>query len=243
MAGYYTTRGYVLRRFNLGEADRIITFITPDQGKLKAVARGVRRMKSKLAGHLELFSHVDLHVAAGKRLDVITSVKLLEAPPQYDYEQLASAYVYAEMLDKLLDEGETSPDVYVLVEMTFSDLGRGATSLNELYFKLRLAGILGYEPEVSRCARCGGKDAEAAYFFEPSLGGIVDDACRTVGALAITRDGIKLWRAILSLSLANVRRIAGAEALAAETLPICNAFYEYNFDRRFTAAETMQGTL
>lgn len=232
----------MLRRFNLGEADRIITFITPDKGKIKAVARGVRRMKSKLAGHLELFSHVDLQIANGKSLDVITSAKLIESPPELDYDQLASAYLYAQMLDKLLDEDDQPGDSYVLLEMTLADLIKyGASNLGELYFKLRLAAILGHQPVLDACVRCGKSGPDYNYFFEPSLGGIVDDACRMPGSMAMSHDAIKLWRAILSLSLANVRRIAGGDAIANDTLGLCNAFYDYNFDRRFTAADTLQG--
>lgn len=242
MPGYYATRGYVVKRFNLGEADRIITFVTPDHGKLKAVARGVRRMKSKLAGHLELFSHVELQIATGKSLDVITSAKLIETPPELDYDQLAVAYLYAQMLDKLIDDGDAPEGIYMITQMALEDLvGQGASSLAELYFKLRLAAVLGYQPELAACVRCGASGPEFNYFFEPSLGGIVDEACRLPGGMPMSHDAIKLWRAILSLSLANVRRIAGAEALAVETVPICNAFYDYNFDRRFTAADVLQG--
>lgn len=242
MPGYYATKGYVLRRFNLGEADRIITFITPDHGKLKAVARGVRRMKSKLAGHLELFSHVELQIAIGKSLDVITGAKLIEAPPEFDYGQLAQAYLYAQMIDKLLDEDDQPQDSYVLMQMALDDLtAYKASNLGELYFKLRLAAILGHQPGLASCVRCGKSGPDYQYFFEPSLGGIVDEACKLPGGVPMSQDAIKLWRAILSLSLSNVRRISGAEALAAETLAICNAFYDYNFDRRFTAADTLQG--
>lgn len=242
MPGYYATRGYVLKRFNLGEADRIITLITPDHGKLKIVARGVRRMKSKLAGHLELFSHVELQAAVGKSLDVVTGAKLIEAPPEFDYDQLGIAYLYAQMLDKLIDEGDTPQDVYTITQMALEDLiGEGASALGELYFKLRLAAILGYQPDLAACVRCGASGSDYQYFFEPSLGGIVDEACKLPGGQPMSHDAIKLWRAILSLSLANVRRISEAEALAAQTLPICNAFYDYNFDRRFTAADVLQG--
>ena len=242
MPGYYRTQGYVLRRFNLGEADRIITFITPDKGKLKAVARGVRRMKSKFAGHLELFSHVELQIATGKSLDVITSAKLIETPPELEYDQLGLAYLYAQMIDKLVDEDDQPQDTYVLIQMAFEDLiAFGASGLGELYFKLRLAAILGHQPDLTSCVRCGKSGPDYQYFFEPSLGGILDEACKMPGSMAMSHDGIKLWRAILSLNLANVRRIAGAEQLAQETLTICSAFYDYTFDRRFTAADTLQG--
>ncbi len=242
MSAYYTTRGYVIGRFNLGEADRIITFITTDQGKLKAVARGVRRMKSRLAGHLELFSHVDIQVAGGKKLDVLTGAQLVQETPQFDYDQLAQAYLYAQMFDKLVDEGDEPPDLYTVAQMGFDDLGaHGASTLGELYVKLRLAAVLGYQPSLDACVRCGASGPQYSYFFEASLGGIVDDACRLPGSMPMSHDAIKLWRAILSLSLANVRRIAGGEAIAHETLAICNAFYDYNFDRRFTAADTLRG--
>lgn len=201
-------------------------------------------MKSKLAGHLELFSHVELQVAVGKSLDVITGAKLIEAPAELDYEQLGLAYLYAEMLDKLLDEDDQPQDSYVLTQMVLEDLTqRGASSLGEFYFKLRLAAILGHQPGLTSCVRCGASGPDHDYFFEPSLGGIVDEACRLPGSMAMSQDAIKLWRAILSLSLANVRRIAGAEQLASDTLAICNAFYDYNFDRRFTASDTLQGSL
>jgi len=240
--GYYATKGYVIRRFNLGEADRIITLITPDRGKLKVVARGVRRMKSKLAGHLELFSHVNLQVAVGKSLDVATGAQLIESPPEFDYDQLASAYLYAQMLDKLLDEDDQPQDSYVLTQMALEDLvAHGASRLGELYFKLRLAAILGHQPGLANCVSCGESGPDYSYFFEASLGGILDKACKMPGSMAMSHDAIKLWRAILSLSLAHVRRIAGAEVLAEDTLAICNAFYDYNFDRRFTAADTLQG--
>lgn len=242
MPGYYATKGYVLRRFNLGEADRIITLITPDRGKLKVVARGVRRMKSKLAGHLELFSHVTLQVAVGKSLDVVTGAQLIEAPPELDYDQLGQAYLYAQMLDKLLDEDDQPQDSYVLTQMALEDVAaHGASRLGELYFKLRLAAILGHQPGLTSCVRCGASGPDFNYFFEPSLGGIVDEACKMPGSSSMSHDSIKLWRAILSLSLANVRRIGSAEGLAEETLAICNAFYDYNFDRRFTAADTLKG--
>lgn len=242
MPGYYATQGYVVGRFNLGEADRIITFITPEHGKLKAVARGVRRMKSKLAGHLELFSHVQVQIAVGKSLDVITGAKLIESPPELDYEQLASAYLYAQMIDKLLDEDDQPQDTYLLTQMALQDLvSYGATNLGELYFKLGLAAILGHQPGLSSCMRCGKSGAQYRYFFEPSLGGIVDEACKLPGSRPFSHDAIKLWRAILSLSLPNVRRISGAEVVAKDSLPICNAFYDYNFDRRFTAADILRG--
>ncbi len=106
-----------MRRMNLGEADRIITFITPDHGKLKAVARGVRRIKSRLAGHLELFGDVQLMLARGHNLDVITSARAAQSHLAIadDLERLSQAYLMAEMVDKLVREESVGPGVYRLV--------------------------------------------------------------------------------------------------------------------------------
>ena len=120
----YKTRGIVLRRHNLGEADRIITFLTTDRGKLRAVARGVRRIKSRQAGHLELFSETDLMLAEGRNLDIITSARLRVVDDRLtsDLRRLGTAYLMAEMTDVLLDDNEPQADIY-------ASLGAGLAAL------------------------------------------------------------------------------------------------------------------
>src|SRR5438045_828289 len=103
---FYKTTGIVLRRMNLGEADRIITILTRDHGKVRAVAKGVRRIKSRMAGHLELFGAVELMFAEGRNLDIITSARLMRSAELLSDtpKTLGYAFLLTEMLDRLIDE-------------------------------------------------------------------------------------------------------------------------------------------
>jgi len=242
MAGYQTT-GIIIGRFNLGEADRIITFITPDHGKLRAVARGVRRIKSRMAGHLELFCRSQLMLAVGRNLDVITSVRLENHPDKLaeDYEQLSYAYLFAEILDKLTEEGEAHPAVFKLLDEALSALDQGqGGQLLELWFKLRLAAELGYRPQLRGCVVCGRRDEAADYFFNPALGGIVDAACRQAADQPMPVRQIKLWRLLLQQDWPKLAKVGEAAGLAEDGLSLCDDFYEHVFGRRFRLAAVLK---
>ncbi|HSH31825.1 MAG TPA: DNA repair protein RecO [Candidatus Saccharimonadales bacterium] len=239
---YYQTVGIVLRRTNLGEADRIITFLAPELGKVRAVARGVRRIKSRLAGHLELFGEVDLMLAEGRSLDVITSARL-QRPAEAmasDYGRLAAGYMLAEMLDRLVGEGAAGRELYESTRAGYLDLiNQGASQLLELWFKLRLASALGYRPQLNRCTLCQGQPASQAYFFSSEAGGIVDGSCASSRRHPMTPNQIKLWRLLLVAPLERVRRLEGAAEAAAASLGTCDAFYDYTFGRRFTSSQLL----
>jgi DNA repair protein RecO (recombination protein O) len=237
---YYKTEGIVLRRTNLGEADRIITFLTPDHGKLKAVAKGVRRIKSRMAGHLELFGHVNLMLATGKNLDVITSARLSKSADNItsDFDRVSYGYLYAEMIDRLLDEGVENPELYRQVSEVFGLLGdHGSDGLLELGFKLKLLGALGYRPHLGGCTNCHREDASVDYFFSLSGGGLTCSDHATDRTKRLSHNQIKLWRLLLDHNIEQIRQLTGSVAEAAQTLAIINEFYDYTFGKRFTAQE------
>ncbi len=242
--GYYKTEGIVLRRTNLGEADRIITFLTPDHGKLKAVAKGVRRIKSRMAGHLELFGRVNLQLATGKNLDIITSARL-NGPADTisgDLDRVSSGYLFAEMIDRLLDEGVENSELYRQVAETFEALSlAGPGPLLELGFKLRLLDALGYHPHLDGCTNCHRTDGDVDYFFSLSSGGLTCSAHVTDRLRGMGHNEIKLWRLLLDHSTSQVSHLAGAAEASARTLPIVNDFYDYTFGKRFISQELMNG--
>jgi DNA repair protein RecO (recombination protein O) len=239
---YYKTEGIVLRRTNLGEADRIITFLTPDHGKLKAVAKGVRRIKSRMAGHLELFSRVNLMLATGRNLDIITSARLADAvnANPADYNNVSYGYLFAEMLDRLLDEGVENTELYQTVQTAYAHLAAsGPSALLELAFKLRLLNGLGYHPYLDGCTVCHTATSDVDYYFSLSAGGIVDANCVIDRSHPLSLNQIKLWRLILAHPLEQVKGLTGAEAEAATTLLLANDFYDYTFGKRFISQELL----
>lgn len=238
----YKTSGIIINRHNLGEADRIITVLTPQLGTIRAVAKGVRRIKSKLAGHLELFCESELMLATGKNLDILTSARLVRHPASItgDYDKLRLAYLFAEMTDKLSGEREHHAGLYDLVAEAYSALHEGSPdALLELWFKLRLLATLGYTPDLDACVICGANGPEHEYAFHTELGGIVDMGCRSAGAYPMSQPAIKLWRLLLTRPLASARQAGEVEQYAVEGLAICNHFYDYTFGRRFKSSEIL----
>lgn len=234
----YKTTGLVLKRINLGEADRIITFMTPDLGKVKAVARGVRRIKSRQAGHLELFSNTQLMLAVGRNLDVVASARLENYFPELtsDFERLSQAYLLAEIVDKLVDENQPQSGLHELMLAAYTKLNAtGSSRWLEVFFKLRLLEHLGYKPQLEKCVVCSQKIADGQYWFDSEHGGIVDEACVTLKNYPLTGRQSKLWRLMLATNIDQLTKIGNVEAEAAPTLTVIDGFYEYLFGKRFLA--------
>ncbi|HUC87344.1 MAG TPA: DNA repair protein RecO [Candidatus Saccharimonadales bacterium] len=237
----YSTRAIIIGRHNFGEADRIVVLLTPDRGVIRGVAKGVRKIKSRLAGHLELFSESDLMLSEGRNLDVITSARLVQHLAVGDnYDRMRLAYLVAEMVNRLSSEEEPHPGLYDLVRETYAELGAGVPDVTlELWFKLRLLDRLGYRPELKDCMICHTSASDRQYAFNVELGGIVDAGCSTPGNITLTQDQIKLWRLMLGHPLTAVRRVEQVASLATATLPICNLFYDYTFGKRFRSSEVL----
>lgn len=236
----YQTTGLVLGRTNFGEADRVIRLLTPEHGKLSVVAKGVRRVKSRTAGHLELFGEVELTLASGRgNLDVVTSARLNWYPHQLaaNYGALGLAYMLAGAMDRLAGEHQAQPELYAHLAEALRIVDAGATGpLPELWYKLRLLHLVGLRPELDRCLVCGQDSGGASYCFDASRGGIVCSVCATTAAPAVSTSAIKLWRLLCDRTYGQIHHIAGAEALAAATLPIVDSFYEHHVGRVFRLA-------
>jgi DNA repair protein RecO (recombination protein O) len=237
----YSTRAIIIGRHNFGEADRVVVLLTPDRGVIRGVAKGVRKIKGRLAGHLELFSESDIMLAEGRNLDVVTSARLVRhLAVGDDYDRMRLAYLVAEMVNRLSSEEEPHPGLYDLVRDVYEELAVGAPDATlELWFKLRLLDRLGYRPGLDDCMICHTAAADRKYAFNVELGGIVDAGCSTPGNVALTQEQIKLWRLMLANPLGAVRRVEAAGALATATLPVCNQFYDYTFGKRFRSSEVL----
>ncbi len=232
----YQTTGIVIGRTNFGEADRVVRFLTPDRGKLSAVAKGVRKIKSRAGGHLELFGEVNLMLAVGRNLDVVTSARLLWYPHQLvaDYPRISLTYAIATAIDRLIEPGQPQPRLYQVLAEALRAIDAGATGpLPELWFKLRLLEVLGYRPELGGCVVCGRRDSAAAYSFDAARGGIVCEADSGVGAQVMDQSAIKFWRLLSDYPYTTISQIANAPALAKATLYLCDEFFEHHLGRAF----------
>jgi DNA repair protein RecO (recombination protein O) len=233
----YRTDAIIIGRTDYGEADRILRILTPEQGKQAAIAKGTRRLKSRSGGHLELFGEVSLMLAPGRNLSVVASAQVKWYPHDLtgDYDRLGLAYMAATMIDRLIEENHPQPEIYDCLREALHALDSGVSGVYfELWFKLRLLRLLGYQPELRACAICGRSSAHTDYWFSADKGGIVDESCRSSIDQSISHSGIKLWRLLLEESYATIRSIANASELAVETISICDEFYRYHLGRAFS---------
>ena len=173
----YRTDAIVLTRFDLGEADRVVTLLTPHIGKLKAVARGVRRPLSRLGGGLEPFAELHLQLARGRTFDVVTQVSV-EHAWLHLREQLgptAVAWYLAELADRAMEERHEALAVYGLLRRAFALLDAGMDEGRVArWFEMRLADELGIQPELQRCVECERTlEPGEPYLWVPALGGVL----------------------------------------------------------------------
>ena len=182
----YRDEAVVLRTHKLGEADRIITLLSRRNGKIRAVAKGVRRTTSKFGGRLEPFSHIDAQFATGRTLDVVTQAVTLHAytePLGGDYSAYTAGQVILETADRLVaEEREPSLQQFLLLIGALNALTAGTSdgprppSMIMDSYLLRSVAVAGWAPSLSDCAKCGLTGPHEA--FNPQAGGMVCRRCR-----------------------------------------------------------------
>jgi DNA repair protein RecO (recombination protein O) len=241
----YQTTGIIIGRTNFGEADRVVRFITPEHGKVAAVAKGIRKIKSRSGGHLELFGEAALMLISGRNLETVASARLIWYPHRLvgDYQRLGLAFAMAKATDRLTEPGQATPGLYQLLREGLGALDAGAGGpLIELWFKLRLLNALGYRPELSACIICGRHSPELEYAFSAERGGIVCHSDAAALDTPMTTAQIKFWRLLCDYNYVTIAQIANAADLAADTLQLCDLFYEHHLGNAFKPTLTGETT-
>ncbi len=244
----YRDEAIVLRTHKLGEADRIITVLSRDHGKVRAVARGVRRTSSKFGGRLEPCTHVDLQFASGRSLDVITQAVTLHPysePLAHDYERYTVAQVMIETADRLVsEEGEPSRRQYQLLVGGLHALTAGtaegprpATMVMDAYL-LRAIALAGYAPTLAECARCGRPGPHQA--FSPQAGGMVCVGCRPPGSAHPEPRTVAYLAALLGGDWTATR--GADEQCRRQASGLVAAFVSWHLDRGLRSLEHVERT-
>ncbi len=202
----YREEAVVLRAQRLGEADRIVTLLTRGRGRVRAVAKGVRRTRSKFGSRLEPFGHAELQLATGRSLDIVTQVETITSLAQAiseDYARYTAGTVMLETAERLCaEEGEPAPSQYVLLVAALRALaaadpaGPREPRLVLDSYLLRALAVGGYAPSFDTCARCGAPGPHRA--FSAAAGGTVCPDCRPAAAAAPAADTVALLGALLS---------------------------------------------
>jgi DNA repair protein RecO (recombination protein O) len=236
MAGRaYKTEAVVLRSLRFGEADRVLHLYTLDRGRIGALAKGIRKTKSRFGARLEPLSHVELmlHQGAGE-LQTVTGVELVRshhAAREHSY-RLGVGLVGAEAMLRLFTEQERNPRAFQALTR-FLDLlddiepaaDRPGLDSLALSFQLKLLWLSGYLPHLTSCAECGRQD-EPLVGYSARAGGAVCRNCAD-GALSLSPAGIAGIEALLARPLAEAGAVGLADRSARDALAVITAAYEY----------------
>jgi DNA repair protein RecO (recombination protein O) len=195
----YRTEGIVLKGYDFGEADRILTLYTPQLGKLRAVAKGVRRTKSRMGGHLDLFTRSNLLVARGRQLDIVTQAETIESFASMRTDLLRASYAHyvAELVDAFTVEQLANYPAYAT---TVAALRRIAETENPALsvrsFEMQLLGLMGYRPQLHRCLNCDAPIEPVENRFSSRLGGVLCRMCAAedTASRVISVPALKLMR-------------------------------------------------
>jgi DNA repair protein RecO (recombination protein O) len=223
----YRDEAVVLRTHKLAEADRIVTLLTREHGRVRAVAKGVRRTTSRFGSRLEPFTHVDLMLAEGRNLDTVTQAETLSSfsgTLGNDYERYTAGTVMLETAERLASE-ERQPSVqqFLLLVGGLRAMAAGERRPAQVLdsYLLRALSVAGYAPSFDACAHCGLEGPHR--WFSPSMGGVLCATCRVPGSASPAPETVILLGALLAgnwpvVEAAVPRQLTEASGLVAAYL-------------------------
>jgi DNA repair protein RecO (recombination protein O) len=236
----YRTDAIVLRRQDFGEADRILTLYSPTLGKFRAIAKGVRRPKSRLGGHVELFTHVNVLVAQGRNLDIVTQAEAMRPfhGIRDDLWKAAYASYAAELIDRFTEERLENRALFTLLVEALTYLDgvpvmaqpgeiressgdaeiSASVELAMRNYEAQLLGHLGYAPELTNCTECQARIAPGENRFSPSAGGVLCESCGDLqpSARLVSVNAIKALRLLSQEPFGVFRRLKLPEPVSRE---------------------------
>ncbi|MBU0597768.1 DNA repair protein RecO [Patescibacteria group bacterium] len=236
--GTYHTQGIIIKHKNFREADRIITIFTKEFGKIAGLARGARKITSKLAGRCEPFLLSNFIMARGRNYDTITSSEVIEYfhHLKSNNKRLALVQYIGELIDRSAKPSQRDIKIYNLVKEIFEYLENNNSNSNYplviWYFIWRYLSYLGYQPELYECAICHKKVAARRNYFSLKRGGIICYSCQseTSEIMGISNNLIKFLRLILDKELVYLRKIKYNQQLLKELNLMTKEYLQYTLE-------------
>lgn len=237
---YYKTEAIVLRHIPWGEADLILTILTPNLGKLRAVAKGARRSRSRMVGHLEPLTRVSLSLTTGRGMDRVTGAQALDSH-RYLRESLdlSSCALYCvELVDSFAPDEEPLTPVYHLLRRSLEELATWPAEVLLRYFEFRLLGLVGYLPELYHCVSCRSAVSPEGHAFAPALGGVLCPACYNAQGrvLPLSVASLKVLRYFHRGQPQDVARLSLPPVVAAELERVLSSSITVVLEREVNSA-------
>ncbi len=238
----YQTEAIIIRKTRLREADHILTLYTPHLGKIQGVARGVRRPRSKLAGHLELLTHSQVSLARGRNLDTITGSQTINGflLLKTDLWLISYGLYLIEMVNQFTPEHVESAALFQLLLDTMHNLCQDVDrELTLRYFELKLLHEVGYRPQLQQCVACHRPLEAVTNYFGPSAGGVLCPDCRQTQPLTLplSVNALKVLRLLQSSDYDTVNRLKLNAQLPRELETIMRSYLKHLLERDLKSAD------
>ena len=260
----YRDTGIVLRTYKLGEADRIVVFLTQEHGKVRAIAKGVRKTRSKFGGRLEPLSCVQLQLHRGRDLDIINQVETVDANKEVfgDLDSMTEAYAILEAVDQLVPDREPVPQIYKMLAGARRTMLTRPSSIVVPAFLWKLLAAEGLRPQLDSCVVCDdattaptfshaeqstARSVDTRTFFDISLGGVICRSCGAGSGTPVSAAALSLMRRILGGSLNEVlddahdpesRRLG--DPVVNEVLTLATSAFEHHIERRLRSVRIFE---
>ncbi len=244
------TQGIILKYSNLGEADKILTILTRNNGKIKAIAKGSRKPKSSLLSASEVFVFSEFVLYRGTNFYHITQATVRETfyNLRKDLLRLSYATYFVELADAVSEEGIPSERLFMLLAKTLYYLSTGEipTGLLHLAYQLKLMEISGFRPNLSRCVSCRG-DKDFYPKFDAELGGVICRDCSETSSLfnpnafKISQGTVEAFKFLLNTEISRVNTKKIDNTIFNEVDKILRAFIRIHLDKRFRSLEFLDG--
>jgi DNA repair protein RecO (recombination protein O) len=232
----FRVEAVVLQHSDWGEADRLLSLFTREMGKLRAIAKGVRKPRSRKAGHLEPFTRVSLLLARGRDLFIVTQAEALDVhdPLRADLVLLGNAAYVIELLERFTFEEGENRTLYRLLTATLDRLSRGDDpDLVCRYYEIRLLDLVGFRPRLFACAQCEAEIRPEDQYFSAAQGGALCPRCgsQVPASHTISLQALKYFRHFQRSSYQEATRAQVAPAVRAEMESLMQYYLTYLLER------------
>ncbi len=233
----YRAEAVVLRHADWGEADRILTLYTQESGKLRAIVKGARKIRSRKAGHVEPFTHITLQLARAHDIPLVTQVETIDPylPLRDDLSLTGYASYVMELLDRFTYEQEGgNPPLFNLLTSTLSRLCSTAdTWLVIRYYEMRLLDYLGFRPQLMECANCRSVIQPVNQYFSLPSGGVICPSCGKglPNLRPVTVDALKFMRHFQRSNYNDAVRAKVEPKTQLEMEALMQAYFTYLLER------------
>jgi DNA repair protein RecO (recombination protein O) len=237
----YQTEAIVIKKTKLGEADSILTFITPRLGKIQGFAKSLRKPRSKMAGHLELLTHSQVSFARGRNIDTITGAQTINAflPLKNDLWLTSCGLYIAELVHQFTAEHQENEGLFRLI---LEALDRLVTENNKelvlRFFELHLLESAGYRPQLRECVACHRPLEPVTNYFSPAAGGLLCPVCAPGQPFSypLSVNAQKVLRLLQSDDYFGVSNVKIDSALARELEEVIGGYLKYLLEREVKSA-------